>query len=113
MNDKDKHNLELLLSHCKLLESHVKYFGDDIDEYMTNEHYQAACGFELLEIGEYINRLSDEFIKKHDKIDWSGFIGMRIIHAHHYEGIILDLVWDAIKKDVPELKNYIEKIINE
>ncbi len=38
---------------------------------------------------------------------------MRIIHAHHYEGIILDLVWDAIKKDVPELKNYIEKILNE
>lgn len=35
MNDKDKHNLELLLSHCQLMESHVKYFGDDIDEYMN------------------------------------------------------------------------------
>ncbi len=52
MNDRDKHNLKLLLSHCRLMESHVKYFGDDIDEYMSNEHYQAACGFELLEIGE-------------------------------------------------------------
>ena len=35
---------------------------------------------------------------------------MRVIHAHHYEGIILDLLWDAIKVDVPELKKYVEKI---
>lgn len=84
--------MKLLLSHCQLLESHVQYFGDDVDEYMNNEHYQAACGFELLEIGEYINRLSPEFIEKYPEIDWSGFISMRIIHAHHYEGIILDLV---------------------
>ena len=35
---------------------------------------------------------------------------MRIIHAHHYDGIILDLVWDAIKVDIPELKDFIEKI---
>lgn len=87
--------------------------GQHQDEYMENEHYQAAWGFELLEIGEYINRLSEEFIQKHSDIDWSGFICMRVIHAHHYEGIILDLVWDAIKVDVPELKKYVEKILNE
>ena len=113
MNDKDRKNLELLLSHCKLLESHVEYFGDDKEEYMDNEHYQAACGFEILEIGEYINRLSSEITEKYSEINWSGFVGMRVIHAHHYEGIILDLVWDAIKVDIPELKEFIEKILNE
>lgn len=111
MNDKDRNNLKLLLMHCQLLESHVEYFGDDVEVYMNNEHYQAACGFELLEIGEYINRLSNEFTEKYDAVDWSGFVGMRNIHAHHYEGIILDLVWDAIQVDVPELKRYIEKIL--
>ena len=112
MNDKDQKNLELLLSHCELLESHVEYFGDDKEEYMDNENYQAACGFEILEIGEYINRLSKEFTEKYPNIDWKGFVDLRIIHAHHYEGIILDLVWDVIKVDVPELKKYIEKILN-
>ena len=113
MNDKDRKNLKLLLSHCELMESHVEYFGDSKEEYMGNEHYQAACGFEILEIGEYINRLSDEFIMKHPEIDWRGFVGMRIIHAHHYEGIILDLVWDAIKVDIPQLKEFVEKALNE
>ena len=48
MNDKDRKNLELLLSHCQLMERHIEYFGDDKEEYMDNEHYQAACGFEIL-----------------------------------------------------------------
>ncbi|WP_346662134.1 HepT-like ribonuclease domain-containing protein [uncultured Methanobrevibacter sp.] len=52
-------------------------------------------------------------MQKHSDIGWSGFIGMRVIHAHHYEGIILDLLWDTIKVDVPELKKYVEKILNE
>ena len=51
MNDNDKRNLKLLLSHCNLLKSHIEYLGDDKEEYMDNEHYQAACGFEILEIG--------------------------------------------------------------
>lgn len=113
MNDKDRKNLKFILSHCQLMERHVEYFGNNREEYMDNEHYQAACGFELLEIGEYINRLSDDFTNKHSNIDWSGFVGMRVIHAHHYEGIILDLVWDAITVDVPELKSFVEKILNE
>ena len=29
---------------------------------------------------------------------------MKVIHSQHYERIILDLVWDAIKVDVAELK---------
>lgn len=100
-----------MLNHCQRLERHVEYFGDDWEEYKSNEHYQAACGLEILEIGEYINRLSETFIEEHPQIDWSGFIGLRIIHAHHYEGIMYDLVWDAIKKDIPHLKEYLENIL--
>ena len=59
------------------MQSHVEYFGDDWKEYINNEHYQAACGLEIVEIGEYIKRLSPEFLEEHDKIDWSGLIGLR------------------------------------
>lgn len=86
MNENDHKNLEYLLFHCQRVERHVKYFGDDKAEYMSNEHYQAACGLEILEIGEYIKRLSPDFLEEYNQIDWSGFVGLRIIHAHHYEG---------------------------
>lgn len=95
------------------MESHVEFFGNDKEEYMDNEHYQSACGFEILEIGEYIKRLSDDFRSKHSNINWKGYIGMRVIHAHHYEGIDLDIVWDTITVNVPELRAFVEKILNE
>ena len=43
MNDDDRKNLQLLLSHCQLMDRHVEYFGDNQAEYNTNEHYQVAC----------------------------------------------------------------------
>ena len=48
MNDKDRKKLEHLLYHCNRMQSHVEYFGDDWIEYSTNEHYQAACGLEIV-----------------------------------------------------------------
>ena len=39
MNDKDRKNLEYLLSHCTRMQSHIDYFGDDWIEFSTNEHY--------------------------------------------------------------------------
>ena len=74
------------------MQSHVKYFGDDWVEFSTNKHYQAAYGLEIVEIGKYIKRLSPKFLEEHKQIDRSGFIGLRIIHAHHYEGIMFDVV---------------------
>ncbi|WP_112124720.1 HepT-like ribonuclease domain-containing protein [Methanosphaera sp. BMS] len=50
-------------------------------------------------------------MEEHPQIDWSGLIGLRIIHAHHYEGIMYDLVWEVIKRDIPELKNYLQKLL--
>lgn len=110
MNDKDRKNLEYLLSHCTRMQSHIDYFGDDWIEFSTNEHYQAACGLEILEIG-YIKRLSPEFLEEHNQIDWSGLIGLRIIYAHHYEGIMYDVVWEVIKKEIPELREYLKTIL--
>ena len=48
MTDKDRKNLELIISHCNLMASHIEYFDDDKEEYIDNEHYQAAFGFEIL-----------------------------------------------------------------
>jgi uncharacterized protein with HEPN domain len=30
---------------------------------------------------------------------------------HHYFGVDYDIVWDTIRKDIPELKDWIEIII--
>lgn len=89
----------------------IESFGDDRDIYMTNEHYQDACALVLIQIGEHIGRLSDEFRQEYPEIPWKDFKGLRNIYAHNYEGIMHDVVWITMKEDLSLLKEYVKFIL--
>lgn len=111
MNEKDKHTIESIIYYCDRMEDHTKYFGDNIEEYRTNNHFQDACSLVIIQIGEFVGRLSDEFRQKHEDIPWNEIIGMRIVHAHNYESVIDEIVWETIKEDIPQLKKYLQKLL--
>ena len=62
-------------------------------------------------IGEYIGILSDEFKYQHPNIAWNSLKAMRNIHAHDYESVIEHLVWETMKTELPELKEYLENLL--
>ncbi|MEE0025842.1 HepT-like ribonuclease domain-containing protein [Methanobrevibacter sp.] len=111
MNGKDKKNIKHIIYYCEATASDIEYFGDDFNEYLTNDHYQRACAFNIIQIGEYIGRLSDEFKDQHPDIAWNSLKAMRNIHAHDYENVIEHLVWETMKVELPELKEYLEKLL--
>lgn len=65
---------------------------------------QSAIVREIEIIGEASKNVSEEFKKKHDEIPWKGIIGTRDKMIHHYFGINLDVVWEIIKENLPDLK---------
>ena len=111
MNAKDKRNIKCIIHYCEATASDIEYFGDDFSEYLTNDHYQRACAFNIIQIGEYIGRLSDEFKEQHPNIAWNSLKAMRHIHAHDYESVIEHLVWKTIKTELPELKCFLESLL--
>ena len=78
---------------------------------MENIHYQDACALVIIQIGEHVDRLSDEFKENHSEIPWREIKDMRNLHAHNYEFVMYDILWVTIKRDVPELREYLEKLI--
>jgi uncharacterized protein with HEPN domain len=40
----------------------------------------------------------------HASVDWKGLAGLRNVLVHNYLGIDLELVYRAVKQDVPKLK---------
>lgn len=55
-------------------------------------------------VGEAANQLSEEFKSKMKAVDWQGMIGMRHRIVHNYFDIDLDIVWDTVLFDLPELE---------
>jgi len=45
------------------------------------------------------------------QISWKGMAGMRDRIIHGYDNIDLQIVWDVVKRDIPQIKPKIEWIL--
>lgn len=61
-------------------------------------------------IGEATKNVPDDFREKYPEVPWKKIAGLRDIIIHAYFNIDLDIMWDIIKKDLPDLKEKILKI---
>ena len=64
-------------------------------------------------IGEAAKNLPGDFRNKYRLVEWNDIIRTRDKIIHHYFGVDLDIVWDIVKKDLPDLKNKIKSILEE
>ena len=64
---------------------------------------QSAILYQVAIMGEATKRLSREFREQHPEVPWDDIAGMRDIVAHQYDRIDLDIVWQVIQRNIPEL----------
>ncbi|MDD1689971.1 MAG: DUF86 domain-containing protein [Methanoregula sp.] len=57
--------------------------------------------------------MSPEFQNNHKKIPWKDIIAMRHLLVHQYFGIDLDEVWNTTERDLPLLKQEINRILEQ
>lgn len=111
MNEKDKRYAETIIDYCNRISDYLNRFDDDKEIFMSDNLYKDACALVIIQIGEFTNRFSDEFREEYDDIEWSQLIGLRNITAHNYENIVDDIFWEIMHDDIPDIKQYLEKIL--
>ena len=63
-------------------------------------------------IGEAANKLSKDFQKKFDEIEWELIVGMRHKIIHDYFDVDMNVVKSTVENDLPVLKKQILKILD-
>ena len=109
MLTKDQHCLESIIEATdRIIEytSGIKSADDFNDDYRNFD----ATMMNFIVIGEMVDKLSDDFKKKHSDIEWTKIKGFRNIVAHDYFGIDAEEVWQIIKNKIPSLKSDIEHL---
>ncbi|ACU89568.1 HepT-like ribonuclease domain-containing protein [Desulfomicrobium baculatum] len=53
--------------------------------------------------GEAARRVSSQTRELHPEIPWAAMIGMRNLMIHDYDDVDMDIVWDTVHRDLPEL----------
>jgi len=75
-------------------------------DFESEAMFDAIC-MNFVVIGENLkmldNRTHGQYLKKYPDMPWSEVIRMRDIVAHHYTGIKNEIIFDTVKRDIPDL----------
>jgi len=108
---KDQHCLESIL---EAIDRIIEYTSsiNTADDFNNDYRNFDATMMNFMVIGEMIDKISDEFKRKHSEIEWIKIKGFRNIVAHDYFGIDAEEVWQIIKTKIPTLKSDIKLLLD-
>lgn len=111
MLNKDYYLLLSIFETIKKILLYSKDYKSAEDFYNSQRDFDAAM-MNFIILGESVGKLSDHLTKSNQHIKWQKIYGFRNIVAHPYFGINVDIVWQIIQEDLPELSKEIHQIIN-
>ena len=110
-SNRDISVLQHIADYCDQIDMTIETFGDDFEIFDKNQIYRNAASLCILQIGELVGVLTDEFKGSHEQVPWMQIKKMRNIVAHRYGTVDNTIVWDVMKDDIPSLKQYCESIL--
>ena len=112
-NDRDLRVLEHMLTYCGQIEQTMQRFSASEACFSQDIVYQNAIALCLLQIGELVGSLSEEYRAAHREMPWRQIKALRNIIAHHYGVVDAETIWEVIQNDIPELKAYCQRALEE
>lgn len=109
--NRDRDIVEHILRYCNQVETAHQDFGHSKDRFEESTTYQNAVSMCILQIGELVGRLSDDFKTANADMPWHKIRGMRNYVAHEYGSIDFEVVWFASTNSIPELKAFCEAFL--
>lgn len=107
--------LKHIVFYCSEIESALRAFDFNPEKFFDKKNQRDfdACAFYIGQIGEHANKLTNELKAKHATVPWRPIIGLRNRIFHDYFSVNKKMLFDAMKNDVPELKEQCRQFLSE
>ena len=103
-----------IIKYCDEVRLTHKLFKNDKDLFFDKEQgciYRNAITMPILQIGELVKNLSEEFRTQNNNIPWRSIARTRDFYAHNYGSLNFNTTWDTSQDDIPNLKEELEDIL--
>ena len=91
---KIKTDIEFIIVHMKDV---------DLQELNDNEVLLDSMLFRMIQISENAKRLSEKYKEENTNLPWNELTGLRNRIVHDYGNVDLNIVFETLKYDIPEL----------
>ena len=95
----------------KSIEKFIKNMS--FEQFISDDKTSSAVIRKLEIIGEATKKIPQNVQEKYPQIPWKDIAGMRDKLIHAYSDVDLRLVWKTIQTRIPELKSFLEKMLEE
>ena len=99
--DKIKMDLAFIVAHMKDV---------DAQELNDNEILLDSMLFRMIQISENVKKLSTEYRESENELPWNELIGLRNRIVHDYGNVDLNIVFETLKYDIPDLLERLSSI---
>ena len=87
--------------------------GTNLERFKKDEKtiFAVIRAFEI--IGEATKNVPAKIKNEYKKVPWKLMSGMRDKLVHEYFGVNKEVVWKTVKKDIPDLKDKMDRLLSE
>ena len=86
--------------------------GVSHEEFLRNRLLQDGVIRQLEVMGEAARNLSEDLRSEHPQIPWRQMIGLRNRMIHAYFNVDLQIIWEIVQGDIPDLKQKMKQILD-
>ena len=113
MNDRDVIILKRIVQYSDEINGTITRFNLDLHKLKDDYVMKNAIAMCILQIGELVVNLSDEFKATYNKMPWRDIVSVRNKAAHTYFSIDMEILWGIAEKDIPDLRCYCVDIVSQ
>jgi uncharacterized protein with HEPN domain len=103
--------LKDILAAVETIETFVKAMS--FEEFRVDDKTTSAVVRKFEIIGEATKQIPENIRQQYPGVPWKDMAGMRDKLIHFYFGVDYQLVWATIKQRLPQLKDEMQKILDE